>query len=402
MNPFFTELPEYPMGRLATLERETPTLASLPQIRLSIGEPRHPTPEVITQALAAGAGRIDAYPDLWGGIELRTAVANWIARRHAPAKVDPATEVLVVNGVREGLYSLANAVIDGTRGKDSYVVCPNPGYQVYDGAATMLGVGSWFVDLSQDRAGEVYRAIPEQVLRNTQLLFVCTPENPTGKVHDLAQWKTLFELSDRYGFLLVSDECYSEIYYDEAKPPLGALAAAQQLGRGLERLVVFGSLSKRSNAPGLRSGFITGDAAVLKRLYQLRSYNGGGMSNAVQAASIAAWNDERHTIENRAKYACKMEHVLPILRQVLEVDQPEAGFFLWARLPDALRMSDLEFTRVLMREQNVVAMPGSFLARTVNGVNPAAGRLRLAMVAEPAQCVEAAERIVACCRAALH
>jgi N-succinyldiaminopimelate aminotransferase len=298
--------------------------------------------------------------------------------------------VLPVNGSREALFALAQTVVDPER-HDAVVVCPNPFYQIYEGAALLAGARPHYVNTTAERGFAAdYASIPEDVWRRTQLLYVCSPGNPTGKVLGLAEWKEIFTLADRHGFIIASDECYSEIYFDEAAPPLGALQAAARLGRGLERLVMFSSLSKRSNVPGMRSGFVAGDAAVLKAFLLYRTYHGGAMSPAVQDASIAAWRDEAHVRENRRKYAEKFARVAPLTQSALEARVPDAGFYLWARTP----VADTDFARRLYAEQNVTVLPGSFLARESNGVNPGTNYVRMALVAEVGECLEAARRIV--------
>jgi N-succinyldiaminopimelate aminotransferase len=293
------------------------------------------------------------------------------------------------------LFAFAQTIVDASR-PGATVVMPNPFYQIYEGAALLAGALPYCVNADPE-AGFAHRwhAVPDDVWSRTQLLYVCSPDNPTGRVLDLAAWSALFALSDRHGFVIAADECYSEIYFDEAKPPLGALGAAHALGRSaFPRLVVFGSLSKRSNAPGLRSGYVAGDAALLKAFLLYRTYHGSAMSAAVATASLAAWNDEAHVIANRAEYASKFAALQPRLATVLPCAMPDAAFYLWARTPG----DDAQFARRLLAEENVQVLPGSFLARDAHGANPGRGRVRIALVAHRDECAEAIERIVAFAR----
>jgi len=389
VNPRLQSLQPYPFEKLRSLFEDVKPNPGLAHISLGIGEPRHPTPELIKRALSENLAKLAAYPPTAGGDALRQAIAEWLVRRYGLRGIDWKTEVLPVNGSREALFAFAQTVVD-PRG-EAVVVCPNPFYQIYEGAALLAGARPHYVNTTADR-GFVpdYASIPQDVWRRTQLLYVCSPGNPTGKVLSLAEWKEIFALADRHGFIVASDECYSEIYFDEASPPLGALQAAAQLGRGFERLVMFSSLSKRSNVPGMRSGFVAGDAAVLKAFLLYRTYHGGAMNPAVQEASVAAWNDEHHVRENRRKYAEKFARVTPIMQTAVEVERPDAGFYLWARAP----IGDTEFARRLYAEQHLTVLPGSFLARGAGGTNPGAGYVRMALVAEIDECLEAARRIV--------
>jgi N-succinyldiaminopimelate aminotransferase len=390
MNPRLQSLQPYPFEKLRELFAGTAPDPGLPHISLGIGEPRHPTPDFIMRALSGSLEKLASYPATAGGDALRQAIADWLLRRYELPGIDWKTEVLPVNGSREALFSFAQAVLDPSRG-DAVVVCPNPFYQIYEGAALLAGARPHFVNALPERGFAAdYGSVPEAVWRRTQLLYVCSPGNPTGKVLDLEDWKEILALSDRHGFVIASDECYSEVYFDEASPPLGALQAAARLGRGFERLVVFSSLSKRSNVPGMRSGFVAGDAAILKSFLLYRTYHGGAMSLAVQDASVAAWRDEAHVRENRRKYAEKFARVTPLLRSALNVERPDAAFYLWAPTP----IPDTEFARRLFAEQHVTVLPGSFLARASGGVNPGANRVRMALVAEIDECLEAARRIV--------
>jgi len=390
MNPRLQSLQPYPFEKLRRLFESVTPNAGLAHISLGIGEPRHPTPEFIKRALSDSLAKLAGYPPTAGSESLRQAIADWLARRYRLHSIDWRTEVLPVNGSREALFAFAQAVVDPTR-CESVVLCPNPFYQIYEGAALLAGAGVHYVNTTADRGfAPDYGSVPEDIWPRVQLLYVCSPGNPTGKVLGLGDWKEIFALSDRYGFVIASDECYSEIYFDEAAPPLGALQAATQLNRGFERLVVFSSLSKRSNVPGMRSGFVAGDAEVLRAFLLYRTYHGGAMNPAVQDASVAAWRDESHVRENRSRYAEKFSRLTPMMRQVLEAERPDAGFYLWARTP----IADQEFARRLYAEQHVTVLPGSFLARAASGINPGTNYVRMALVAELGECLEAAQRIV--------
>jgi N-succinyldiaminopimelate aminotransferase len=390
LNPRLASLQPYPFEKLRALFAGVAPRASLPHISLGIGEPRHPTPEFIKRALTESLPKLASYPPTAGGEALRRAIADWLVRRYGLRSIDWKTEVLPVNGSREALFAFAQTVLDPSRG-DAIVVCPNPFYQIYEGAALLAGAHPYYVNATPERGFAAdYASVPEEIWQRTQLLYVCSPGNPTGKVLGMSEWKEILALSDRFGFVVASDECYSEVYFDEGSPPLGALQAATRLGRAFERLFVFSSLSKRSNVPGMRSGFVAGDAAILKSFLLYRTYHGGAMSPAVQDASVAAWRDEAHVRENRRRYAEKFALVTPLLQGALKVEAPEAGFYLWAPTP----IADTEFARRLYAEQHVTVLPGSFLARESNGLNPGANRVRMALVAEADECLEAARRIV--------
>ncbi|MEK8031189.1 succinyldiaminopimelate transaminase [Ideonella sp. DXS29W] len=395
MNPLLGRLHAYPFERLRSLTRDiTPNPAYRP-ISLGIGEPRHPAPALVEEALCANLGGLSSYPATAGEPALREAITAWVERRYGVA-LNAATQVLPVNGSREALFSLAQAVIDASR-PGATVVCPNPFYQIYEGAAILAGAQPAFANSDPARNFACdWSQIDEATWARTQLVFACSPGNPTGAVMPLSEWKTLFELSDRFGFVIASDECYSEIYFRD-EPPLGALAAARALGRqDFRNLVVLSSLSKRSNVPGMRSGFVAGDADVLKGFLLYRTYHGSAMSKVVQAASIAAWNDEAHVEDNRAQYRAKFAQVTPLLANVLDVQLPDAGFYLWAGVPvHAHGGDDIAFSLGLLAQYNVAVLPGSLLAREAHGHNPGAGRIRMALVAEGPECLEAAERIVA-------
>ncbi|MBL8305211.1 MAG: succinyldiaminopimelate transaminase [Rubrivivax sp.] len=393
MNPLLARLHPYPFERWRELTRDiTPDPAFKP-VSLGIGEPRHATPALIEDALLRGLPALSSYPATAGEPALREAIAGWVQRRYA-VTLDAATQVLPVNGSREALFALAQTVLDPTK-PGALVVCPNPFYQIYEGAALLAGCDVAYVpsDPARNFAAD-WAAVPESTWARTQLLYVCSPGNPTGAVMPLSEWQQLFALSDRFGFVIASDECYSEIYFrDEA--PLGSLQAAKALGRDdFRRLVALTSLSKRSNVPGLRSGFVAGDRDILKAFLLYRTYHGSAMGGLVQRASIAAWNDEAHVVANRELYRTKFAQVTPLLAQVLDVQLPDAAFYLWAAVPGG---DEIAYARGLLAQYNVQVLPGSLLARAVPGhqpPNPGCGRIRMALVATVDECLEAARRIV--------
>ena len=394
MNPNLAKLHPYPFEKLRQLFAGVTPNPNLREIRLSIGEPQHETPPFIKEALTAGLSGLANYPTTLGLPALRQTIAAWLQRRYALDGVDPEREIIPVNGSREALFAFTQALIDPTakalNGEAPLVVSPNPFYQIYEGATYLAGADLRFLNtLPENDYAFDFDSLSDAEWRRVQLMFVCSPGNPTGKVLNLEDWKRLFALSDKYGFVIASDECYSEIFFDEAKPPLGGLQAARQLGRSFERLVMFSSLSKRSNVPGMRSGFVAGDAAILKDFLLYRTYHGGAMSPAVQMASVAAWNDEAHVIDNRRQYREKFEAVTPLLAGPLGARMPDASFYHWVRTP----VSDTEFARALYADYNVVVLPGSFIARASHGVNPGAGCVRIALVAPLEECLEAAGRI---------
>jgi N-succinyldiaminopimelate aminotransferase len=367
LNPLLGKLHPYPFEKLRALLAGITPNPRLEAINLSIGEPKHPTPALVKDALATSLDGLSTYPQTTGTPELREAIAGWLGRRYGIPAPDPATQVLPVNGSREALFAFAQTVLS----PGGVVVCPNPFYQIYEGAALLAG------------ATPVYDT-PDS-WDGVQLVYACSPANPTGRVMDLEEWRRLFQLSDRHGFVIAADECYSEIYLDQ--PPLGALQAAAECGRhDFRNLVVFSSLSKRSNCPGMRSGFVAGEAALLEKFRLYRTYHGSAMSLAVQKASIAAWHDEEHVRENRRLYVEKFNAVLPLLK----AGRPDGGFYIWLKTP----IDDAAFVRRLHHEYNVLVLPGSYLGREVRGVNPGARHVRIALVAPLAQCVSAAERIV--------
>ena len=382
VNPHLAQLQSYPFDKLRTLLAGVTPNPALRPVDLSIGEPKHPTPALLKDALAGALDGLSVYPRAAGLPELRESMAAWAMRRYALPALDPATQVLPVNGTREALFAFAQAIIDPTAGK-ARVVSPNPFYQIYEGAALLAGASPVFLN-----EGMRFDQID---WTGVQLVYACSPGNPTGKVMPLEAWRELFALSDRHGFAIASDECYSEIYLEEGKAPLGALDAAQRLGRrDFAGLVMFTSLSKRSNAPGMRSGFVAGDAALLRQFLLYRTYHGSAMNIAVQRASIAAWNDEAHVRENRSLYAAKYAAVLPLIQDPLRTERPEGGFYLWIRTP----IDDAEFARRLQRDYNVLVVPGSFLARDAHGENPGRNHIRIALVAPIGECVEAIGRLM--------
>ena len=393
MNPLLDKLQPYPFDKLRKLFADvTPNPAYRP-ISLGIGEPKHPTPAFIRQALADSLDGLAGYPATAGSEALRTAIADWLERRYGLPKLDIATQVLPVTGSREALFALAQTLVDPKRG-DALVACPNPFYQIYEGAAYLSGAEPYFLNSDPARNfAPDYQSVPPAVWERVQLLYLCSPGNPTGAVLTLEDWKALFALSDRYGFVIASDECYSEIYFKD-EPPLGGMEAAYKLGRtDYPRLISFSSLSKRSNVPGMRSGFVAGDAAILKKFLLYRTYHGSAMGPAIQSASVAAWSDETHVQENRAKYIQKFREVTPLLAEVLDVALPDAGFYLWAKVDKLTAISDVDFAKRLYAEYNVTVLPGSYLAREAHGINPGQNRIRMALVAETAECLEAAQRI---------
>ena len=410
MNPLLNQLQPYPFERLRLLLNGIQPNPAYRHISLGIGEPKHPTPSFILDALDSSAraspSGLSAYPATAGDPRLRKACANWLHSRYS-LSVNPDSQVLPVNGSREALFALAQTVIDPKRslGPDAsppWVICPNPFYQIYEGAALLAGAKPWFVPaVPAKNFAPDWQSVPQQVWAQTQLVFVCSPGNPTGAVMGLQDWRKLFALSEQHGFIIASDECYSEIYFRD-EPPLGGLQAAQLCGvKNFKNLVALTSLSKRSNVPGMRSGFVAGDAAVLKQFLLYRTYHGSAMSPVVQFASCAAWCDEDHVISNRNQYRAKFAAVTPLLASVLDVALPDAAFYLWAAVPqERWKGDDVAFARALYADYNVTVLPGSYLARQVNGQNPGNGRVRLALVAETHECLEAAQRIVDFCRSA--
>ena len=401
MNPHLDKLHPYPFEKLRQLFAGVTPNAAFDPISLGIGEPKHPTPAFIQKALTHSVQGLANYPTTHGSDALRAALASWIAHRYGVA-LDGATQVLPVNGSREALFGIAHCVVDASKA-DALVLCPNPFYQIYEGAAYLAGAQPYFVNSDPMRNfGCDYGSVPDEVWARVQLMYICSPGNPTGATLTLDDWQQVFALADRHGFVIAADECYSEIYHGSTAP-LGALEAAHALGRSggdnpYANLVVFSSLSKRSNVPGMRSGFVAGSPEIIKKFLLYRTYCGGAMSPPVQMASIAAWGDEAHVVNNRDKYREKFSLVTPMLSDVIDVGLPDAGFYLWADV-SATGLTDTEFAQRLYAEYNVTVLPGSYLARDAHGVNPGRGRIRMALVAEVDECLEAAQRIVQFCNA---
>ena len=392
MNPNLSRLHPYPFEKLARLKAGVVPPADLSSISLGIGEPKHPSPAFVKQVIADNLDRLANYPTTKGTDQLREAIAAWATRRFqlSPGSLSAADHIVPVNGTREGIFSLVQAVVDA-RG-EATVVSPNPFYQIYEGAALLAGATPHYLACDAGN-GFIpdFDQVPASVWKNCQILFLCSPGNPSGAVIPRATLARVIELADEYDFLVASDECYSELYPDESRPPEGLLQTCAALGRDdYARCVVFHSLSKRSNLPGLRSGFVAGDASVLREFLRYRTYHGSAMPVQHQLASIAAWQDEDHVRENRAAYRAKFEAVVPVLREVMSVDFPDAGFYLWPQTP----IDDETFARELSARQNVHVLPGRYLSRDVDGYNPGENRVRMALVAPLDECVEAARRIV--------
>lgn len=391
MNPDLDKLQPYPFEKLARLKQDCEPPADKPHIALSIGEPKHPTPGFITEAVITHLHGLSNYPTTAGRIELRHTIATWLDQRfQLGGHIDATSQVLPVNGTREALFAFAQAVVDRHSSRP-LVVMPNPFYQIYEGAALLAGAEPHFLNC-QPENGFIpdFDAVPDHIWQRCQLLYLCTPGNPTGAVLDAETLIRLIQLAHQHDFIIASDECYSELYHDELIPPVGLLQAAVSAGyHDLSRCVVFHSLSKRSNAPGLRSGFVAGDAAVLKNFLRYRTYHGCAMPPSTQFASIAAWSDEAHVAHNRQLYRDKFKAVIEILDPVMPVEMPEAGFYLWPETP----VSDTEFARRLFAEQHVTVLPGRYVARDTREGNPGENRVRMALVASQEECVEAAHRI---------
>ncbi|MHB1676948.1 MAG: succinyldiaminopimelate transaminase [Sulfuriferula sp.] len=392
MNPYLNCLQPYPFQKLRELFADISPSAEYKPINLSIGEPKHATPDFIKQALTANLDGLASYPLTAGIPQLRLAIADWIARRYGIETPNYESQILPVNGSREALFAFAQTIVDPCF-VEPVVISPNPFYQIYEGAALLAGAKPYYLPtLAENGYRMDFSTVPEALLKRTQLVYVCSPGNPTGHVMSLDEWGELFALSDRYGLVIAADECYSEIYFNENQPPLGALQAAHQLGRDdYKNLLMFSSLSKRSNVPGMRSGFVAGDADLIAKFLLYRTYHGSAMSPSVQMASIAAWNNETHVIENRRLYAEKFAAVLPLLNAVTATAMPDAAFYLWLQVANG---DDIAFARQLYRDYHVTVLPGSYLARDFEGINPGRGFVRIALVAALAECVEAATRIV--------
>lgn len=392
MNPGLSRLQPYPFERLAALRKDLPQTHVLSPINLSIGEPQHPTPKLVHEALIGALGGTAKYPATRGEAPLRETISNWLSRRFGlpSGAVDPERMILPVNGTREALFAIAQALVPRGSARDA-VLMPNPFYQIYEGAALLAGAEPVFMPCPADQGFlPAFEALAPALLERCALMYLCTPSNPAGSVMSRDRMAALLDLADRHDFVVVSDECYSELYLDESTPPPGLLDAAWHSGRrDFSRCLVMHSLSKRSNAPGLRSGFVAGDPALIASFLKYRTYHGSAMPLQVQAASVAAWGDEAHVIENRALYRAKFAAMAEILNDCVPLVLPAGGFYLWPEFP----VDDLEMCRLLIREANVTTLPGQFLARAVDGHNPGRNRLRIALVAEQASCVEAAHRI---------
>lgn len=392
MNSDLSKLQPYPFEKLAKLFDGAAHTGGLPHIALSIGEPKHASPTFVKDSIIKNIDKLAVYPTTKGLPEFRQAISQWACRRFdlGDQGLCPDTQILPVNGTREALFAFAQVIAD-RNAADPLVVSPNPFYQIYEGAAYLAGVEPHFLPcLPENHFVPDYDAVPASVWQRCQLLFLCSPGNPTGAVTDEATLRKLIALADEHDFVIASDECYSEIYFDEANPPVGLLQACKNLGRtDFKRCVVFHSLSKRSNLPGLRSGFVAGDADILAAFLKYRTYHGCAMPVQHQLASMAAWSDELHVQENRRIYQQKFQSVLGILDGVLDVQLPDASFYLWPKTPTA----DTDFARGLFQQQHVTVLPGRYLSRTVNNINPGEHRVRMALVAPLEQCTEAAERI---------
>jgi N-succinyldiaminopimelate aminotransferase len=394
MNPELQQLHPYPFEKLAALKAAVTPPAALSDIMLSIGEPKHEPPKFVLDTLVQNLARLSNYPTTKGLPELRNAIANWATRRFqlTASTFTADKHVLPVNGTREALFAFAQAIVDRSK-PTPLIVSPNPFYQIYEGAAILSGAEPYFLNCTEAN-GFIpdFAAVPASVWERCQLLFVCSPGNPTGAVMSTAQLKELIALADKYDFVIASDECYSELYFDEANPPAGLLQACVELGRDdFARCVVFHSLSKRSNLPGLRSGFVGGDATILEKFLLYRTYHGCAMPVPTQLASVAAWEDESHVLDNREAYRQKFDAVLEILDGVLPVSKPDASFYLWPKTP----IKGEDFAQQLYAQQKVTVLPGSYLARSADGLNPGEDYVRLALVAPLAECIEAAQRIKA-------
>lgn len=397
MNKNLDNLHPYPFEKLAALKAGI-TPPEKPHIALSIGEPKHPAPQFIRDALTDALSKLSIYPSTKGLPEFRTTIANWLIQRFQLNNVDADSQILPVNGTREALFAFAQAVIEPSDiNAAPLVLMPNPFYQIYEGAALLASAEPYYLNCTaENNFIPDFDMVTPATWQRCQLLYLCSPGNPTGAILDIATLQKLISLADQYDFVIASDECYSEIYSDESNPPAGLLQACAVMGRdNYQRCVVFHSLSKRSNLPGLRSGFVAGDAEVLQQFLRYRTYHGSAMPIHNQLASIVAWQDEEHVKENREQYRQKFQVFQEILGDTLPLELPNAGFYLWADVSSANKGSDSDFARELFAQQNITVLPGSFLGREANGINPGANRVRMALVAPVEECREAAERIKA-------
>jgi len=392
MNPALRKLQAYPFERLANLKAGVSPPANKPHIALSIGEPKHEPPAFALQAMQQHLQRVGSYPLTRGIVELREAIATWLLQRFAltAGSIDPNKHILPVNGTREALFAFAQAVVDRSN-PNPLVIMPNPFYQIYEGAAILAGAEPYYLNTTAENGFlPDFDSVSPEYWKRCQLIYICSPGNPTGAVLNISALQRLIQLADQYDFLIASDECYSEIYFNEAHPPVGLLQAASAMGcDDFRRCIVFHSLSKRSNVPGLRSGFVAGDASVMQQFLLYRTYHGCAVPEFTQYSSIGLWQDEHHVAANRVLYRDKFSTVLSILSASLEVSQPEAAFYLWPETP----IDDETFARELYMQQNVTVLPGSYLSRQSEGINPGANRVRIALVASVDECVEAAKRI---------
>jgi N-succinyldiaminopimelate aminotransferase len=392
MNKDLSLLQRYPFEKLTELKRGLHPPTELKHIALSIGEPRHPAPGIVLDSLISNLHLLSTYPVTRGSPELREAIAAWLSKRFdiAPGQLDAERNILPVSGTREALFAIAQCLIDRSAA-NPLLLMPNPFYQIYEGAALLSGAIPRYLDcLPETDFLPDLDAVSDREWADCQLLYICNPGNPTGAVMSRAYLQQLIELAHRHDFVIASDECYSEIYFDEQQPPAGLLGVAAEMGLDdFRRCLAFNSLSKRSSLPGLRSGFVAGDAELLEQFLLYRTYHGCALPPATQTASAVAWQDEAHVIENRSLYREKFEQVLALLSDTLAPQKPPAGFFLWAQTP----LGDEVFTRRLYAEQNVTVLPGRYLARDSQAGNPGENRVRMALVAPLDECLEAARRI---------
>jgi len=390
MNPSINELHPYPFEKLAKLLADITPNKDLELIKLTIGEPQHPAPQFVLDTLTQNLDKVSKYPGTKGTPELRQSIANWASKRFQLSQLDPDTQVLPVTGTREALFAITQTLVDSTK-PNATVISPNPFYQIYEGATILAGAKLHFLAGNPEQNYKIdYTDISDEVWQDTQILFTCSPNNPNGYVTTLEDYEFLLKKSAEFDFTIIADECYSEIYFDENTKPTGLLEACQRLDNPeYKNCLVFHSLSKRSNLPGLRSGFVAGDADILASFLLYRTYHGCAMALQTQMTSISAWNDEEHVLENRNLYREKFEQVLEILTPVMKVSKPDAGFYLWPQLD----MDDEVFCQKLYQEEAVLVLPGRYLAREVEGINPAKNHVRMALVATTQDCVEAASRI---------
>jgi N-succinyldiaminopimelate aminotransferase len=388
MNPNLNKLHTYPFQKLAALKSTSATNSQLPHIDLSIGEPKHPPPEFVLRKLEANLGQYSKYPATRGTDELKTVIANWATRRFKLQSLKYDSEVLPASGTREAIFSFIQCL---SKGQGRKILMPNPFYQIYEGATYLAGATPYFMNcLPENDFNPDFDAISEATWNECDILFICSPGNPTGAVLNLETLTKLIQLADKHDFIIASDECYSELYFDETHPPTGLLEACASIGRhDYSRCVVFHSLSKRSNLPGMRSGFVAGDASLLKDFLLYRTYHGSAMPIPTQIASAAAWEDEQHVIQNRALYKEKFDTVLSVLGDSLKLSMPDAGFYLWVSTPIASEL----FAQKLYEQKNITVLPGDYLAREHDGINPGTGRVRMALVASVEECEQAAQRI---------